>query len=102
MDDHEDDMVDADIEAAAMLMTDFHHRAMASQEPEMVHSHSEHVMSPTGPSMMEPVVPYTAPGQNMLPQMPWRDSMVPQPEPKSQPDAHSAFHGASTPTSCPR
>jgi hypothetical protein len=95
MDDHEDDMVDADIEAAAMLMTDFHHRAMASQEPEMVHSHSEHVMSPTGPSMMEPVVPYTAPGQNMLPQMPWRDSMVPQPEPKSQPDAHSAFHGAS-------
>jgi hypothetical protein len=83
IDDNEDDMVDADIEAAAMLMTDFHHRAMASQEPEMVPNHSEPVISPTGPSMMEPVVPYTAPGQNMLPQMPWRDSMVPQPETKS-------------------
>ncbi|KAH8725854.1 fungal-specific transcription factor domain-containing protein [Phaeosphaeriaceae sp. PMI808] len=83
IDDHEEDMVDADIEAAAMLMTDFHHRAMASQEPEMVPTHPDPVISPTGPSMMEPVVPYTAPGQNMLPQMPWRDSMVPQPESKS-------------------
>lgn len=101
MDDNEDDMVDADIEAAAMLMTDFHHRAMASQEPEMVPNHSESMISPTGPSMMEPVVPYTAPGQNMLPQMPWRDSMVPQPEPKSQPDPHSAFTSAGSLSSHP-
>ncbi|KAH7083673.1 fungal-specific transcription factor domain-containing protein [Paraphoma chrysanthemicola] len=99
--DNEDEMVDADIEAAAMLMTDFHHRAMASQEPEMVPNHSEPIISPTGPSMMEPVVPYTAPGQNMLPQMPWRDSMVPQPESKSQPDAHSAFTSASVLNSHP-
>ncbi|KAH3913178.1 hypothetical protein HBH56_112740 [Parastagonospora nodorum] len=83
LEEHEEDMVDADIEAAAMLMTDFHNRAMASQEPEMVPNHSESIISPTGPSMMEPVVPYTAPGQNMLPQMPWRDSMVPQTESKS-------------------
>ncbi|KAL5120040.1 hypothetical protein ACEQ8H_002138 [Pleosporales sp. CAS-2024a] len=97
MDEHEDDMVDADIEAAAMLMTDFHHRAMASQEPEMVPTHSEPVISPTGPAMMEPVVPYTAPGQNMLPQMPWRDSMVPQTESKSP----SAFTRASALSSHP-
>lgn len=95
IDENEDDMVDADIEAAAMLMTDFHHRAMASQEPEMVPNHSEPVISPTGPSMMEPAIPYTAPGQNMLPQMPWRDSMVPQPEPKS------AFNSASVLNSNP-
>ncbi|KAF2126577.1 hypothetical protein P153DRAFT_359550 [Dothidotthia symphoricarpi CBS 119687] len=83
-----DEMVD--IEAAAMLMTDFHHKAMASQEPEMVPEHHEPVMSPIGPSIMDqPPVPYTAPGQNMLPQMPWRDSMVPQPESKT-----SAFNGA--------
>ncbi|EAT82637.2 hypothetical protein SNOG_10302 [Parastagonospora nodorum SN15] len=60
LEEHEEDMVDADIEAAAMLMTDFHNRAMASQEPEMVPNHSESIISPTGPSMMEPVVPYNA------------------------------------------
>lgn len=84
-----DEMVD--IEAAAMLMTDFHHKAMASQEPEMAPEHHEPVMSPIGPSLMDqPPVPYTAPGQNMLPQMPWRDSMVPQPESKT-----SVFNGTS-------
>jgi hypothetical protein len=86
---------DEDLNAAAMLMTDFHHKAMASQEPEMIPEHNEPVISPTGPSMMEPVIPYTAPGQNMLPQMPWRDSMVPQSEPKSSPNTHSAFNTAS-------
>ncbi|KAH6857905.1 hypothetical protein CC77DRAFT_1006641 [Alternaria alternata] len=86
---------DEDLNAAAMLMTDFHHKAMASQEPEMIPEHNEPVISPTGPSMMEPVIPYTAPGQNMLPQMPWRDSMVPQSEPKSSPNTHSAFNSAS-------
>jgi hypothetical protein len=99
MDEHEG-MVDADMEAAAMLMTDFHHRAMVSQEPEMVPDHTESVISPTGPSMMESV-PYTAPGQNMLPQMPWRDSMVPQSERKSTPDAHSAFTSAGALSSHP-
>ncbi|KAJ4405752.1 hypothetical protein N0V91_005059 [Didymella pomorum] len=91
----EDGMVDVDIETAAMLMTDFHHKAMASQEPEMVlDQHTEPVISPTGPQHMEssvPQVPYTAPGQNMLPQMPWRDSMVPQPEPEPQQTTHSSF-----------
>ena len=87
---HDDD----DLNAAAMLMTDFHHKAMASQEPEMIPEHNEPVISPTGPPMMEPVIPYTAPGQNMLPQMPWRDSMVPQSEPKSSPNTHSAFTSA--------
>ena len=102
IEDSNEAMEDADLEAAAMLMTDFHHKAMASQEPEIMPEHHEPVISPTGPSsMMEPVIPYTAPGQNMLPQMPWRDSMVPQPEPKTQPDAHSAFNSASALSSHP-
>lgn len=95
IEDSNEAMEDADLEAAAMLMTDFHHKAMASQEPEMMPEHHEPVISPSGQSMMEPVIPYTAPGQNMLPQMPWRDSMVPLPSPKSQPDSHSAFNSAS-------
>ncbi|KAH6642160.1 fungal-specific transcription factor domain-containing protein [Boeremia exigua] len=95
LDASEDGMVDVDIETAAMLMTDFHHKAMASQEPEMVLDHADPVISPAGPQHMEPSaaqVPYTAPGQNMLPQMPWRDSMVPQSEPEPQQKTHSSFH----------
>jgi len=91
LDDPHDAMEDADLEAAAMLMTDFHHKAMASQEPEMLPEHHERPIEPPAHSMLEPVIPYTAPGQNMLPQMPWRDSMVPLPDSKTTPDSHSAF-----------
>ena len=45
-----------DLEAAAMLMTDFRQKAMASQEPEMTTETSTAVISPTGPPMMESTV----------------------------------------------
>ncbi|KAF2004190.1 hypothetical protein P154DRAFT_572226 [Amniculicola lignicola CBS 123094] len=89
-----DDIVD--IETAAMLMTDFHHKAMASQEPEPVPETQDATMSNTGPPLMEPAA-YTAPGQMSLPQMPW-DSMVPhsvnEPKHPAQ-DSHPAFNSAS-------
>ena len=72
-----------DIETAAMLMTDFHHKAMASQEPEGVGEASEPIISPNGPALLEPSVAYN-PGSMALPQMPW-DNFMPQSvtEPKS-------------------
>lgn len=88
-----------DIETAAMLMTDFHHKAMASQEPEMSDSQDQG-MSPNGPSHMDSNVGYTQPGQMSLPQMPW-DSMVPhsvsptKAHAQHSADPHSAFNNAS-------
>ncbi|ORY19567.1 fungal-specific transcription factor domain-domain-containing protein [Clohesyomyces aquaticus] len=94
-----------DIETAAMLMTDFHHKAMASQEPEMA---TEAPISPNGPSRLEPSVSY-APGAVSLPQMPLWDSMVPHsaseskthPHAQSGPDSHPAFNSASALSSHP-
>ena len=93
-----------DIETAAMLMTDFHHKAMASQEPEIATEPQDTIMSSNGPSLMEPTVAYTAPGQMSLPQMPWGDSMVG--DSKSHPlaggqDSHPGFNSASTLSSHP-
>ncbi|PSN66049.1 hypothetical protein BS50DRAFT_405061 [Corynespora cassiicola Philippines] len=85
-----------DIETAAMLMTDFHHKAMASQEPEIATEAPNPVISPTGPSLLEPAVAYAEPGQMSLPQMPWGDSMVPESKTHaSSQDSHSAFNSAS-------
>ncbi|KAF2762858.1 hypothetical protein EJ05DRAFT_433609 [Pseudovirgaria hyperparasitica] len=87
-----------DIETAAMLMTDFRHKALASQEPD--NSYNGPVLGPTGPSLIEPNVSYQQ-GSVALPQMPW-DAMLPQSvtEPKSHSVAsngsHDAFHGTST------
>lgn len=83
-----------DLEAAAMLMTDFRQKAMASQEPEMTEATSA-VISPTGPPMMEPVVAYPAPGSMSLPQMPWGDPMVPESRTHGSHDPHPAFNSAS-------
>ena len=70
-----------DIETAAMLMTDFHHKAMASQEPEVIDTIPEpalpHNGLPHGPTLLEPSVPYS-PAAATLPQMPW-DSFLSQP-----------------------
>ncbi|KAF2746101.1 hypothetical protein M011DRAFT_468967 [Sporormia fimetaria CBS 119925] len=95
-----DEMVD--IEAAAMLMTDFHHKAMASQEPEREPQVPEAVMAPNGNAMMDPPVTYPAPGQMSLPQMPW-DSMVPHEADKhghsiatTSADSHPAFTPAAS------
>ncbi|KAF2272687.1 uncharacterized protein EI97DRAFT_203057 [Westerdykella ornata] len=87
-----DEMVD--IEAAAMLMTDFHHKAMASQEPEPAPDASDAAHSPSGPALLEPNVAYTAPGQMSLPQMPW-DSMMPHNV--SEPKAHSGATSSAEP-----
>jgi hypothetical protein len=101
-----DEMVD--IETAAMLMTDFHHKAMASQEPEGLPDAPDSTISPTGPALLEPNVAYTAPGQMSLPQMPW-DTMVPHTVTESKPhsiattsaDSHPAFNNSSALSSHP-
>ncbi|KAK7559410.1 fungal-specific transcription factor domain-containing protein [Phyllosticta paracitricarpa] len=68
-----------DIETAAMLVTDFHHKAMASQEPEPgPEAQQETVISPHGPALLEPQVAYSS-GPVSLPQMPMWDSMLPHP-----------------------
>ncbi|KAF2788286.1 hypothetical protein K505DRAFT_255856 [Melanomma pulvis-pyrius CBS 109.77] len=97
-----DEMVD--IETAAMLMTDFHHKAMASQEPEIATEAQDTIMSSNGPSLMEPSVAYTAPGQMSLPQMPWGDSMVGESKSHSMAggqDSHPGFNSASALSSHP-
>ncbi|KAF2873469.1 hypothetical protein BDV95DRAFT_344636 [Massariosphaeria phaeospora] len=96
-----------DIETAAMLMTDFHHKAMASQEPEIAIDAQDTVISPNGPSLLEPAVAYNAPGQMSLPQMPWGDSMVPnsvadhKQHTMGSQDSHPAFNSASALNSHP-
>ncbi|KAI9667371.1 MAG: hypothetical protein M1821_000186 [Bathelium mastoideum] len=74
-----------DIETAAMLMTDFHHKAMASQEPDGLGEASEPIISPNGPALLEPSVAYN-PGSVALPQMPWDNFM---PQSVIEPKAHS-------------
>jgi hypothetical protein len=69
-----DDMVD--LETAAMLMTDFHHKAMASQEPEPMPDVTEPVPTINSNSLMEPSHSYSN-GAVSLPQMPW-DSFMPR------------------------
>jgi len=96
-----DEMVD--LEAAAMLMTDFRQKAMASQEPEMATETTDNGIPPPGPSMMEPAVTYPAPGQMSLPQMPWGDSMVPESKTHGSADTHThpGFNSASALSSHP-
>ena len=76
-----DEMVD--LEAAAMLMTDFHHKAMASEEPQPMPDSLDTTMS--APSMMDANNGYPS-GAVSLPQMPW-DAFLPHSV--SQPKAHS-------------
>jgi hypothetical protein len=74
IEDTSDDMVD--IEAAALLMTDFHHKAMASQEPEPLPDVVDPLPNINGSSLMEPSASYSN-GAMSLPQMPW-DSFMPR------------------------
>jgi hypothetical protein len=67
-----DDMVD--IEAAAMLMTDFHHKAMASQEPEPLPDVTDPLPHLHTVSLMDPSPSYSN-GAVSLPQMPWDSFM---------------------------
>lgn len=64
-----------DIETAAMLMTDFQHKAAAAAtDKESDHMESERAFSPSRVPMLEPPVPYLS-GNATLPQMPW-DTLV--------------------------
>lgn len=74
MDGTGDDLVD--LEAAAMLMTDFHHKAMQSQEPDVTTDGGDlSAISPHGPTFMDPPTSYGNEAVS-LPQMPW-DSLLP-------------------------
>ena len=62
-----DDGMD-ELEAAGMLLTDFHHKAMASQEPEPIPNGDSHHQPP---AMLEPNISYPAGPVSSLPQMAW-------------------------------
>ncbi|KAF2104983.1 hypothetical protein NA57DRAFT_30425 [Rhizodiscina lignyota] len=90
-----------DIETAAMLLTDYHQKAMASQEPEPMPDAPDVSMVNSGPALLEPSYP---PGAVALPQMPGWDHMHPVQDGKSHSissasglsDSHPAFKPAST------
>lgn len=83
-----DDPIDAmgedmgDLEAAAMLMTGFHHKAMASQESDIHEEHELPSITHSLPTLLEPPINYHS-SQMSLPQMPW-DSL--QAHPSSDPN----------------
>jgi Fungal specific transcription factor domain len=102
--DNNRDLDDADLEQAAMLMQNFHHKAMSSQEPEpMVADGPETVTTANGPALLEPSVSYP-PGAVSLPQMPWDSFMghsVTEPKAHSitsngSQDGHGPFNGAAS------
>ena len=60
-----------DLETAAMLMTDFQHKAAAAASGQANdHAESDHSFSPGRSSLLEPPVSYLS-GNATLPQMPW-------------------------------
>lgn len=76
-DEHMEAMGDdlGELEAAAMLVTDFHHKAMASQDPGRHDGHELPPITHNIPTLLEPPVTYNS-AQMSLPQMPW-DSLQP-------------------------
>ena len=84
--DSADDMVD--IEAAAMLMHDFHHKAMASHDPDPS-SDTLSAISPHGPSLMD-TSSYGSAAMS-LPQMPW-DTLVPHTASEARESSVSTAH----------
>ncbi|KAK6393495.1 hypothetical protein LTR65_002367 [Meristemomyces frigidus] len=62
------------VEQAAMLMTNFQQRAAMSGQ-DLSSIHAEPLISPHGPQLMEPTMPY--PGSMTLPQMNGWDQMLP-------------------------
>lgn len=81
MDEANDEL--GDLEAAGMLLTDFHNKAMATHESDIAGENDLSTGSPTGPSFLEPSVTYGN-GSVALPQMPW-DSLMPHPTLQEQP-----------------
>ncbi|KAI9816886.1 MAG: hypothetical protein M1827_001531 [Pycnora praestabilis] len=77
-----------DLETAAMLMTDLHHKAtaaMSSQDEELCCDGSETAVSPNCASLLEPSITFAS-GAVSLPQVPW-DAFMPQSV--TEPKAHS-------------
>ena len=68
-----------DLETAAMLMTDFQHKAAASVTSQSNNAH-ETSYSPDRTVLLEPSVPYMS-GNATLPQMPWDSFMSPDVKP---------------------
>lgn len=64
-----------DVEQAAMLMANFQQKAAMSGQ-DLSSIHTEHLLSPHAPPLMEPAMPY--PGSMTLPQMHGWDQMLPQ------------------------
>ena len=81
-----------DLETAAMLMTDLHHKAtaaMANQDEDM--NDAAAACSPDHTTMFDTSVPYLA-GAVPMPQMPWDTFMS---QPVTQPKAHSVSSSVS-------
>ncbi|KDB25308.1 hypothetical protein H109_02845 [Trichophyton interdigitale MR816] len=74
-----------DLETAAMLMTDFQHKAAASVTSAQHRSHQSY--SDRGSSLMEPSVSYMS-GNATLPQMPW-DTFMADVKPSKEPSRSS-------------
>jgi hypothetical protein len=83
-----------DLETAAMLMTDFQHKAAAAATGHVQdRTGSDPSFSPSRGPMMEPQVAYFS-GNATLPEMPW-DTLVSPTEAKHHPMAAFASHDAS-------
>ncbi len=80
------------IEQAAMLMANFQHKAaMSGQDLDSIQA--EPLISPHGPQLMEPTLPY--PGSMTLPQMHGWDQMLPQSVSQAKPSSISSSLDAS-------
>ena len=78
-----------DIEAAAMLMTDFHHKAMATHDSDANADSDLSAISPHGPGFMD-TSSYGS-GAMSLPVMPW-DQLVPRSVSEAKPSSISSVH----------
>ncbi|KAI9840325.1 MAG: hypothetical protein M1837_001772 [Sclerophora amabilis] len=79
-----------DLETAAMLMTDLHHKAtaaMSTHASEPLVTQSGVASDPTGPALLEPSVAYGPGGAVSLPHLAW-DAFMPH-APPGPPKAHS-------------
>ncbi|KAI9843925.1 MAG: hypothetical protein M1838_002407 [Thelocarpon superellum] len=76
-----------DLETAAMLMTDLHHKATAAMSSQALHSSAGPgaTMSPNGTALLQPTVTFPA-GAVSLPQVSWETFM---PHTVTEPKAHS-------------
>ena len=99
--DQSSDVLDVDLEHAAMLMQNFTNKAMSSQEPDPMHEVAD-AGTNANPLLLEPSSAYPA-GAVSMPQMPWDSFMGHSAEPKTHAmaangsqDSHGPFNGAAS------